>query len=137
VFQTVVSSVPSIFLLYAAIVASGCLKSRWGVAYRMHVESSWRCRQRPGQHGATTSAFYREPNVLGARSLSVRAALIRRLGARSLSVRAASIRMISDMRTLASLFLKSMWHTIVFHYPDFITHRYAQDFHICPPELPW
>jgi hypothetical protein len=28
VFQTVVSSVPSIFLLYAAIVASGCLKSR-------------------------------------------------------------------------------------------------------------
>jgi hypothetical protein len=33
----------SIFLLYVAIVASGCLKSGLGVAHGMCVRSGWRC----------------------------------------------------------------------------------------------
>jgi hypothetical protein len=61
--------------LYVATVASEYLKSRSGVAHRMHVGSGWRHRRRSGRHerrpeqrGPTTGALAREPVAPNARS---------------------------------------------------------------------
>jgi hypothetical protein len=73
VFQTFFASVSDAcfkcfiyLILYVTTVTSGCFKNRSGVAHGIHVGSSW-------QHGPTAGAVAREPDVLGARSLRVRA----------------------------------------------------------------
>jgi hypothetical protein len=60
--------------LYVATDVSGCFKSRSVVAHGMCVGSGqWRGRHL-GRRGTTTGALPREPDVLDARSLPVRAA---------------------------------------------------------------
>jgi hypothetical protein len=60
-------------LLYVAIVAFGCFKSRSGVAHENHVGSSWRRGRCSGWREATTGVLACEPNVLGTHSIPVRA----------------------------------------------------------------
>jgi hypothetical protein len=54
------------FILYVATIVFGCFKNRSGVAHGIRVGSGWR-------RGPTASAVAREPDVLGARLLRVRA----------------------------------------------------------------